>query len=619
MKRLGLILVLALGAAAQSDTARLLETRIVDPNQALLDIQVYTGSKVPPLGSFRTTAEWEKYGNALRQRVLDEIVYRGEAKQWRDAKTKVELLEPFASGPGYRVRQFRYEVIPGLWLPGLIYEPEKVTGLTPVVLNVNGHEGDGTATPYIQIRCMNLAKKGFYAVNPEWLGMGQMKVDGLNHYRMPQIDLTGTSGLALFHLGLRRALDVALSLPNADEHRVTVTGLSGGGWQTIFLSSLDTRVSAAMPVAGYSSYVTRAQWPDLDLGDSEQTPSDLASIADYTHLTALMAPRPIQLTYNAKDTCCFRADYAVSPLLQMATPFYRLYDAPMALKYHVNHGAGHNYDQDNREALYRFLRDAFRMGSLDTKEAAVDDQIRVNTALRPALPADNLDFREIALRLAKDLPRPGKATVENLRAVTRYRALSLQATQASESGNAKYWKLRVDNAFTVPAVELGSGEQAVIVVADEGKVKAAAEVDQLLGAGKRVLALDPFYLGESKIARRDFLFAMLLAGLGERPLALQAAQINAAARWLKTDRGVASVEVLTLGPRTGVMALVAAAVEPAAIQALTAKDSFQSLKEILGRDIRVDQAPELFCFGLLEWFDVPQIAALVKPRTVSLQ
>jgi hypothetical protein len=259
------------------------------------------------------------------------------------------------------------------------------------------------------------------------------------------------------------------------------------------------------------------------------------------------------------------------------------------------------------------------MGALDTKEVAVDDQVRPNTALRPQLPADNLDFHQIALRLAQDLPRPGKATLENLRAVTRYRTLSLQATQASQEGNATYWKLRVDNAFTVPAVELGTGEQAVIVLADEGRVKTSGEVDKLLAAGKRVLAIDPFYLGESKIARRDFLFAMLLAGLGERPLALQAAQINAVARWLKTDRNVASVDVLTLGPRTGLMALVAAAMEPAPIQALTAKDSFQSLKEILGRDIRVDQAPELFCFGLLESFDIPQIAALVKPRTVSLQ
>lgn len=608
----------AFAAFAQSNTVQLLEKRILDPNQPLLDVQVYTGWKVPPLASFKTTAEWEKYSTALRQRVLDEVVFRGEGKAWRDAKTKFEVLPVFASGPGYKVRQFRYEIIPGFWLPGLIYEPEQVNGPTPVVLNVNGHEGDGTATPYIQIRCMNLAKKGFYAINPEWLGMGQMKMDALNHYRMPQIDLTGTSGVALHFLGQKRALDVALTLPHADPQRIAVTGLSGGGWQTIFFSSLDTRVGAAMPVAGYSSYLTRAQWPDLDLGDSEQTPSDLASVADYTHLTAMMAPRPIQLANNAKDSCCFRADYAMSPLLQAATPFYRLYDNMNALKYHINHGAGHNYDQDNREAFYRFVREAYRM-NFDPKEVNVDDQVRPNTQLRPTLPADNLDFHKVALKLGENLPRPGRASVDNLRSVTRYRLLAAEGTEAAKEGAATYWKLKVDRSWTVPAVEFGSGNDAVIVVADEGKASAAAQVDRLVAAGKHVLAIDPFYLGESKITRRDFLYAMLLAGLGERPLALQAGEINAAARWLKTARGASSVSVLAVGPRTSLMALVAAAVEPQPVSGLELKDSFASLKDILTRDLTVDKAPELFCFGLLESFDIPQMIGLVQPRPVITQ
>ena len=80
-------------------------------------------------------------------------------------------------------------------------------------------------------------------------------------------------------------------------------------WQTIFISSLDTRVTLTNPVAGYSSFRTRIKH-FKDLGDSEQTPCDLARYADYTHLTAMMAPRPTLLTFNAKDECCFEAGYA---------------------------------------------------------------------------------------------------------------------------------------------------------------------------------------------------------------------------------------------------------------------------------------------------------------------
>ena len=47
---------------------------------------------------------------------------------------------------------------------------------------------------------------------------------------------------------------------------------------------------------------------------------DLATVADYTHLTALLAGRSALLTYNAKDNCCFASDHALAPLLAADTP-----------------------------------------------------------------------------------------------------------------------------------------------------------------------------------------------------------------------------------------------------------------------------------------------------------
>ena len=156
------------------------------------------------------------------------------------------------------------------------------------------------------------------ALNLEWLGMGQLQGDGFSHNRMNQLDLCGTSGLAVFYLAMQRGLDILVDHPHADVERVAMAGLSGGGWQTILLSSLDRRVTLANPVAGYSSFKTRVEFFS-DLGDSEQTPTDLAMIADYAHLTALRAPRPTLLTYNAKDECCFLADHALQPLLDAAS------------------------------------------------------------------------------------------------------------------------------------------------------------------------------------------------------------------------------------------------------------------------------------------------------------
>ena len=196
-------------------------------------------------------------------------------------------LDTIDGGPGYRIRKFRYEALPGMWLPGLLYLPDKLAGSVPVAMHVNGHAPEGKAVNYKQLRSINLAKRGMPVVDLEWFGMGQLRTSGFAHGRMNQLDLCGASGLAPFYLALSRGLDIATSLEHVDKSRVVVSGLSGGGWQTILISSLDERVTLANPVAGYGGFRTNILFDDM--GDSEQAPSDMAVVADYTHLTALQS------------------------------------------------------------------------------------------------------------------------------------------------------------------------------------------------------------------------------------------------------------------------------------------------------------------------------------------
>jgi hypothetical protein len=621
--------------AAEADLRAALEKQILDPRQPLLEVQVYTASRVPMLPVFPSAAGWQTYAADLRQRILDEVVLRGEAKRWRDAKTRVEWLETLPGGPGYRVRKLRYEAVPGLWSPALLYEPAKLSGKVPVILNVNGHEKEGIATPYIQERCINLAKRGMLALNVEWFGRGQMTAENFHHYRMNQVDLCGTSGVALHYLSMKRAIDLLLGHQNADPARLAVTGLSGGSWQTIVISSLDTRVRLANPVAGYSSYVTRAQFPDLDLGDSEQAMTDLGKVADYVHLTALLAPRPALLTYNAKDSCCFRADYAVGPLLHAARPIFRLLGVPDNLRYHINHDEGHNYGQDNREAFYRMLRDHFFKGDPGFPVDEIPSKSEVKTAeqVLVELPGDNSDFHSIAQALSQELPRDPKlpsgkisapawqkAARAKLAQIVRASRLPVDARDAGseQQGDVqvKYWRLKMGEAWTVPAVELARGnpQSAVLLAGDAGRAALAGQVGQALAEGRRAVVIDPFYFGESKIAVKDYLFALQLSAVGDRPLGLQASQVAAAARWLRDGRKAESVTVRAFGPRASLFALVAAALEPRAIAALELHDSMSTLKEVIEQNLSADKVPDLFCFGLLESFDIRQLVGLVAPR-----
>ncbi len=262
-----------------------LKQPILDAGLPLAEMKAFVEPLIvqPPRCADRT--EWQRSAARLRREILDGIVFRGTAAKWRDAETDVQWLDTIPGGPGYQIRKLRFEALPGMWIPALLYVPDKLTGRVPLALHVNGHDPKGKATEYKQLRSINLAKRGLLVLDIEWFGMGQLRTEGFAHGRMNQLELCGASGLAPFYLAMSRALDLGLALENADPSRVVVSGLSGGGWQTILISSLDERVTLANPVAGYGSFHTNIIYGDM--GDSEQAPTDLAALADYTHLTAL--------------------------------------------------------------------------------------------------------------------------------------------------------------------------------------------------------------------------------------------------------------------------------------------------------------------------------------------
>lgn len=617
---------------------RALDREIVGNTLPLAQWQQYCDQRVPRMKSFTTAADWQAEARRLRSAVLEQVVFRGAAAGWRDAPARVQWLGEIPGGPGYRIRRVRYEAVPGLWIPALLYEPERLVGKVPAVMNVNGHVGPpGKSVPYKQIRSINQAKRGMLALNVEWLGMGQLGGDGYAHTRSNQLDLCGTAGVAVFYLSMQRGLDLLLSLEHTDPARLGVTGLSGGGWQTIFISALDPRVTLCDPVAGYSSFLTRTAHLK-DLGDSEQTPCDLATVADYTHLTALLAPRAALLTFNSKDNCCFESGYALQPLLDAAGPVYRLLGRPAALRWHVNDDPGtHNYELDNRQALYRMLGDFFFPGdkSFDPQEIPSDGEIKSLKELEVELPADNADFHTLAAHLAQGLPRqPAWPTDEvglrqwqaqqrlRLAAVVRAKDYRVDAATADEEAGptlrTRFLRLHV-GPWTVPGVELTParaplGGEVVLLLCDGGRRKAAAPIAPLLHDGKQVLVIDPLGVGESVVYKRAELPALQIATVGDRPLGLQASQIRAVARWLAQQHQRPTL--LAFGPRMSMAALVAAALEPQSVGRVERHDALASLHEIIDGNWPLTRAPELFCFGLLEALDVPQLAALAGPREV---
>lgn len=627
--------------AAADDTAdlkKLLAAPVLTPRQTVAELQEYLDPKIPQLPEAKSAEEWTKETARLRNEVLEKVVFRGEAAKWKDAKTKVEYADTFA-GAGYTVKKLRYEIIPGFWVPALLYVPDNLAAKAPVMLAVNGHDRAGKAAGYKQARCINLAKRGAIVLNAEWLGMGQLNIPADQHGALDQLNLCGTGGIALFYLNMTRGLDLLLAQPNADPGRVAVSGLSGGGWQTIFVSGLDPRVTLSNPVAGYSSFRTRIQH-FKDLGDSEQTPCDLATVVDYTHLTAMRAPRPTLLTFNGKDNCCFEAGYALPPLQRAADPFFKLFGKEKNFRTHINHDPGdHNYGLENREALYRMVGDHFFPDdkTYSAKEIPCDKEIKTPAELTVEMPKDNLTINAVALKLATDLPRSAAFPTERfgewqekrrdvLAGVVQKpvsRLPSVKTAKSVKSGDFEATPRTLPiGGFSIPVVEVVRGEPkgTAVVISDTGRVGAVGQIESLLKEGYRVLAADVYYFGECHPSSHDYLWSLMLATVGDRPLGIQAGQLAAVAQWAAEKfGGKDGVKVVAVGPRTSTIALVAAALNPKLIAALELHDPLGSLKEIIEENRAVAKTPELFCFGLLEKLDVTDIAALVAPRPVVVK
>ncbi len=61
----------------------LLEEPIIGPSVGLIEVQSFCDERIPRMPRNQKLEQWEKTADELRKRVLDEVVFRGEAAKWR--------------------------------------------------------------------------------------------------------------------------------------------------------------------------------------------------------------------------------------------------------------------------------------------------------------------------------------------------------------------------------------------------------------------------------------------------------------------------------------------------------------------------------------------------------
>ena len=603
---------------------------------------------------------WMQRAGDLRRRARA-LLLRGHPPDAVDAPVPVEWTATLEPSPDYRIHKLRFEGYPGVWMPALLYEPAGVDAhrtppAVPVVLDAVGHGPAGHTAVYLQARRINLAKRGLLTLCLELGGRGE-STNLIDHNAQLLLDVVGQCGAGVYYLIMKRALDLLLGLPAADPKRVAMTGLSGGGWQTIVLSSLDERVTVAVPVAGHMPVFARRD--RADIGDAEQLPADLCTIADYDVLSALMAPRPTLFIYNTYDSCCFQAHKAVPGTHGAARAAFELLGAGDRCALHVSEEPGHHYGHDSRARLYGWLNRHF---GLDTPPADLpwEHEALPFAELQVGLPAERRSWADMAsgrLRELRDREAaggraPGGRAIDRaaIDALLRWQPATVTAASVVESwyrpppdaapvlpwaepphgvpargALVEQMVLEVDGTWPLPATiaRLSGADECSILIGDEegagAGAHAGARADATLAerafrAGRTLLHVD--LLGFGRLSPQPQ-YGLLLHALGRPLLGLQVAQLSAIAGWLRSD-GAGPITIQTSGRAAAAVALFAAARDPGAFAAIESGGSMpRTFDEIVQFPYRFEGSEQsLFCHGLRSTLDVDDLLAAAAPVTV---
>ena len=285
------------------------------PGEAM--IQAYFQRQAKEIGDatlkdFKTKEEWEKAKPELRRQLLEMLgLWPMPARSDLNAKVTGKIERP-----KFTVEKVVFESMPGLYVTGNLYIPKPAPVKAPTILYVCGHGNvvkDGVSfgsKVHYQHHPAWYAEHGYVSLVIDTLQLSE--IPGLHHgtYRdkMWWWHTLGYTPAGVECWNAMRALDYLETRPEVDAKRFGVSGRSGGGAYSWWISATDERIQCSVPVAGIA---------DLQAHLNEGYPGRLEKgvIAghcdcmfmtntyrwDFATVAALIAPRPLLLGNSDKD------------------------------------------------------------------------------------------------------------------------------------------------------------------------------------------------------------------------------------------------------------------------------------------------------------------------------
>src|SRR5262245_33152679 len=88
-----IVLAATVSAGDLDDVKKLLAHPIITPDIPQKEVEDFCDAHIPRMPKLTTAEAWQQEADRMRKDVLDNVVFRGEAAAWREAKTKVEWAE----------------------------------------------------------------------------------------------------------------------------------------------------------------------------------------------------------------------------------------------------------------------------------------------------------------------------------------------------------------------------------------------------------------------------------------------------------------------------------------------------------------------------------------------
>jgi hypothetical protein len=251
---------------------------------------------------------------------------------------------------GYTIKKIYFQTRPKVYATADLYVPDG-KGIFPAIINMHGHWPNGKAGEMIQSRAHELALNGYVCLNIDAWGAGERTtIHGVDEYHGSNLGASllniGESLLGNQLTDNMRGVDLLCSLSYVDKNNIGATGASGGGNQTMWLSALDERIKASMPVVSVGTFQSYIMGSNCVC---ELMPQGF-TFTEESGILALIAPRSIKICSGLKDASPTFYPSEMIRSYTNAKPIFALYNVEDNINYQL-FNTPHGYWPEIRQAM----------------------------------------------------------------------------------------------------------------------------------------------------------------------------------------------------------------------------------------------------------------------------